>query len=76
MWNVCTRDMERDLIPMCRAHGMAIAPWNVLVQGKIRTDEEEEERRDRAPVMPVPLHLERKREDEFVVEERCRMRAA
>ena len=45
MWNVCTRDMERDLIPMCRAHGMAIAPWNVLVQGKIRTDEEEEERR-------------------------------
>lgn len=45
MWNVCTRDMERDLIPMCRAHGMAIAPWNVLVAGKIRTDEEEEERR-------------------------------
>ncbi|KAK7696110.1 hypothetical protein QCA50_000753 [Cerrena zonata] len=44
-WNVCTRDMERDLIPMCRAHGMAIAPWNVLFQGKIRTDEEEEERR-------------------------------
>lgn len=29
-----------------RAHaGMAIAPWNVLAGGKIRTDAEEEERR-------------------------------
>ena len=25
--------------------GMAIAPWNVLAAGKIRTDEEEERRR-------------------------------
>ncbi|CAL1707562.1 unnamed protein product [Somion occarium] len=44
-WNVTLRDLERDIIPMCRAHGMAIAPWDVLVHGKVRTDEEEEERR-------------------------------
>ena len=30
---------------MAKAEGMAIAPWNVLAAGKIRTDAEEEERR-------------------------------
>lgn len=30
---------------MARAEGMAIAPWNVLAAGKIRTDAEEERRR-------------------------------
>jgi len=29
---------------MCRAEGMAIAPWGVIGQGKIRTDEEEKRR--------------------------------
>ncbi|OJT14737.1 Aryl-alcohol dehydrogenase [NADP(+)] [Trametes pubescens] len=44
-WNVLQRDFEREIIPMARAEGMALAPWNVLAAGKIRTDEEEERRR-------------------------------
>jgi len=44
-WSVLDRDIEREIIPMCRVQGMAIAPWNVLGAGKIRTDEEEERRR-------------------------------
>ncbi|OCH84233.1 Aldo/keto reductase [Obba rivulosa] len=44
-WNIMQRDLEREIIPMARAEGMAIAPWNVLAAGKIRTDEEEERRR-------------------------------
>ncbi|KAI8981353.1 Aldo/keto reductase [Trametes punicea] len=44
-WNVLVRDLEREVIPMCRHEGMAIAPWEVLAAGKIRTDAEEEERR-------------------------------
>ncbi|OJT14264.1 Aryl-alcohol dehydrogenase [NADP(+)] [Trametes pubescens] len=44
-WNVLQRDFEREIIPMARAEGMALAPWNVLAGGKIRTDEEEERRR-------------------------------
>ncbi|KAF9237344.1 NADP-dependent oxidoreductase domain-containing protein [Melanogaster broomeanus] len=44
-WNVMQRSFERDIIPMCKAHGMALAPWNVLAGGKLRTDEEEERRR-------------------------------
>lgn len=44
-WNVLQRDFERDIIPMARAEGLALAPWNVLAAGKLRTDEEEEKRR-------------------------------
>ncbi|KAJ7839193.1 Aldo/keto reductase [Mycena leptocephala] len=39
MWNVLDRSFERDIIPMARAHGLALAPWN------FRTDAEEEQRR-------------------------------
>ena len=34
------RDFERDIIPMARRWGLAIAPWDVLAGGKIRTDAE------------------------------------
>lgn len=44
-WNVMDRSFERDIIPMCRDHGMAIAPWNVLAGGKLRSDAEEERRK-------------------------------
>lgn len=43
-WNVMERSFERDIIPMARAHGLALAPWNVLAAGKLRTDAEEERR--------------------------------
>ncbi|EGN98132.1 hypothetical protein SERLA73DRAFT_56273 [Serpula lacrymans var. lacrymans S7.3] len=39
------RSFERDIIPMARAEGLALAPWNVLAGGKLRSDEEEEKRR-------------------------------
>ena len=45
-WNALLRDFEREIIPMARAEGMALAPWNVLAGGKIRTDEEERRRRE------------------------------
>ncbi|KAF9530345.1 Aldo/keto reductase [Crepidotus variabilis] len=44
-WNVMDRSFEREIIPMARAEGMALTPWNILAEGKIRTDEEEEQRR-------------------------------
>ncbi|KAJ3493407.1 hypothetical protein NLJ89_g11026 [Agrocybe chaxingu] len=43
-WNVMDRAFEREIIPMAQEEGMALAPWNVLAGGKIRTDEEEEKR--------------------------------
>lgn len=45
-WSILERDLEREIIPMLRAHGMALAPWNVLAGGKIRTDAEEQRRRE------------------------------
>ncbi|KAF5340672.1 hypothetical protein D9611_007452 [Ephemerocybe angulata] len=45
-WNVLERSFERDIIPMARAEGLALAPWNVLGGGKFRTDAEEERRRE------------------------------
>jgi len=44
-WSILQRDFEREIIPMARAEGLALAPWNVLAAGKIRTDAEEERRR-------------------------------
>ncbi|RXW21698.1 hypothetical protein EST38_g4143 [Candolleomyces aberdarensis] len=44
-WNVMERSFERDIIPMARDQGMALAPWGVLAGGKIRSDDEEERRR-------------------------------
>ncbi|KAJ7066839.1 arylalcohol dehydrogenase [Mycena belliarum] len=43
-WNALERSFEREIIPMARAHGLALAPWNVLGSGKFRTDAEEERR--------------------------------
>ncbi|ODO05817.1 hypothetical protein I350_04878 [Cryptococcus amylolentus CBS 6273] len=40
LWNVGTRDLERDIIPMCRANGMGLAPWGTLGQGKFKSPEE------------------------------------
>ncbi|KAF6753377.1 NADP-dependent oxidoreductase domain-containing protein, partial [Ephemerocybe angulata] len=44
-WGILDRSFERDIIPMARSQGMALAPWGVLGGGRIRTDEEEERRR-------------------------------
>ncbi|KAJ7238529.1 NADP-dependent oxidoreductase domain-containing protein [Mycena haematopus] len=44
-WNVLDRSFESEIIPMARAHGLALAPWNVIASGKFRTDAEEEQRR-------------------------------
>ncbi|KAJ7575152.1 Aldo/keto reductase [Mycena floridula] len=45
-WNVMERSFERDIIPMARAEGLALAPWGVLAGGKIRTDAEEQRRKE------------------------------
>jgi len=45
-WNVMERSFERDIIPMAREEGLALAPWNVLARGKLRTDAEEKRREE------------------------------
>jgi len=44
-WNVMLRDMEREIIPMCRHFGMAIAPWDSIGGGKFQSKKQIEERK-------------------------------
>ncbi|WWC65012.1 uncharacterized protein I303_107626 [Kwoniella dejecticola CBS 10117] len=61
-WSLAQRDLERDIIPMARANGMSIAPWNTLGAGKFKTPEEIEERKKagtlRSGLEPTPQQVE------------------
>jgi len=39
-WSAAERDFEREIIPMCRAEGMGIAPWGALGGGSFKTAEQ------------------------------------
>ncbi|KAI8961011.1 Aldo/keto reductase [Daldinia sp. FL1419] len=39
-WSAAQRDFEREIIPMCRAEGMGLAPWGALGGGKFKTEEQ------------------------------------
>ncbi|KAF5390949.1 hypothetical protein D9757_003949 [Collybiopsis confluens] len=45
-WSILDRSFERDIIPMARSLGLALAPWGVLAGGKLRTDAEEQRRKE------------------------------
>ncbi|KAJ5895767.1 aryl-alcohol dehydrogenase AAD14 [Penicillium subrubescens] len=44
-WNVMRRDFERDILPMARHFGMALAPWDVLGSGHFQTAKQIEARK-------------------------------
>ncbi|KAH9927974.1 NADP-dependent oxidoreductase domain-containing protein [Epithele typhae] len=44
-WSIMQRDFERDMLPMARSEGLALAPFRVLAGGMIRTDGKEERRK-------------------------------
>lgn len=44
-YNVMIRDMEREIIPMVRHFGMALAPWDALGGGKFQSKKSMEERK-------------------------------
>ncbi|KAF2145399.1 uncharacterized protein K452DRAFT_119511 [Aplosporella prunicola CBS 121167] len=46
-WNVLLRDFERDILPMARHFGMALAPWGALGSGKFQSKRQIEERKKR-----------------------------
>jgi aryl-alcohol dehydrogenase-like predicted oxidoreductase len=39
-WSAASRDFERDIIPMARDEGMALAPWGSLGGGMFKTEEQ------------------------------------
>lgn len=63
-WSVMDRSFERDIIPMARTLGLALAPWNVLAGGRLRTDEEERRREESGEAGRKMLHSQWKRTDD------------
>ena len=39
-WSAASRDFEREIIPMAREEGMALAPWGSLGGGNFKTEEQ------------------------------------
>jgi aryl-alcohol dehydrogenase-like predicted oxidoreductase len=39
-WSAANRDFEREIIPMARDEGMALAPWGALGGGNFKTEEQ------------------------------------
>ena len=47
-WSAASRDMEREIIPMCKVEGMGIAPWGALGGGKFKNAEQRQSSEGRA----------------------------
>ncbi|KAK0722090.1 norsolorinic acid reductase [Lasiosphaeria miniovina] len=45
-WSAANRDFERDIIPMSRDEGMALAPWGALGGGAFKTEEQRQQARE------------------------------
>ncbi|OQN97369.1 hypothetical protein B0A48_16433 [Cryoendolithus antarcticus] len=52
-WNASIRDFERDIIPMCEAEGMGLAPWAVLGGGSFKTEDQRKASEGRVAFEPL-----------------------
>jgi len=52
-WSVKDRDLERDLLPMCRAEGMGIAPWGAIGQGAFQRKADQGKSKDGRSAKPL-----------------------
>lgn len=46
-WSVLSRDFEREIIPMARHFGMALAPWGALGGGHFQSAKQLKERKEK-----------------------------
>jgi aryl-alcohol dehydrogenase-like predicted oxidoreductase len=64
-WSAASRDFERDIIPMARDEGMALAPWGSLGGGNFTTEakrQSNEKGRNMAPPSETQVKISRKLE--------------
>ncbi|KAI8648313.1 Aryl-alcohol dehydrogenase [Fusarium sp. Ph1] len=67
-WNVMRRDFEREIIPMARHYGMALAPWDVLGGGKFQGKKALEERAKKGEGLRSMFSAEQNEEEKKVSE--------
>ncbi|KAK5999287.1 hypothetical protein QM012_005612 [Aureobasidium pullulans] len=63
-WNIMLRDFEREIIPMARHFGMALAPWDVLGGGKFQSKAAIEERKKKNEGLRSMMGSSEQNEDE------------
>ncbi len=56
-WSAADRDFERDIIPMARDEGMALAPWGALGGGTFKTEEQRKAQEGRHIFTPTERQL-------------------
>lgn len=60
-YSVASRDVERDLLPMARAFGLAVTPWAVIgggvLSGKYNRESDQPARQKRENIAPERLQL-------------------
>lgn len=62
-WNIMKRDFEREIIPMARHFGMALAPWNALGGGRLKSQKQVEAKQKEGQALrwgTEPTETERK----------------
>lgn len=57
-WSAASRDFERDIIPMAREEGMALAPWGALGGGAFKTEEQRRIQQEQKEGRQVPASPE------------------
>jgi aryl-alcohol dehydrogenase-like predicted oxidoreductase len=57
-WSIMERDFEREIIPMARHFGMALAPWGVLGRGKFQSKQAIQERKQKGETLRSMAGLE------------------
>lgn len=65
-WSAADRDFERDIIPMARDEGMALAPWGALGGGSFTTEAKRkanEQGRNMFPPSETQIKISRKLEE-------------
>ncbi|CAK7224111.1 hypothetical protein SBRCBS47491_005437 [Sporothrix bragantina] len=57
-WSAAQRDFERDILPMARDEGMALAPWGSLGGGSFKTEEQRRKQQEDKEGRQVPASPE------------------
>jgi aryl-alcohol dehydrogenase-like predicted oxidoreductase len=68
-WNIMLRDMEREIVPMARHFGMALAPWDALGGGKFQSKKSMEERKKNLEKLRSAFGQGEQTEDEVKISE-------
>ncbi|KAI9709710.1 MAG: putative aryl-alcohol dehydrogenase aad14 [Bogoriella megaspora] len=74
-WNIMMRDFEREIIPMARHFGMALAPWGALGSGKFQSKKAIEERKQKGETLRSIQGAEQTEDQAKISEALCNVAA-